>query len=78
MQIDLNKTGIPNDCKAVINLAGQNILDPKYRWTPGFKQNVYSSRINTTKWLAEAIEGASKKPDVFISVSGVGNYSYIY
>lgn len=77
-QIDLPKVGIPDNCKAVINLAGQNILDPKYRWTAGFKQNVYSSRINTTKWLAEAINAAPKKPDVFITVSGVGNVRYNY
>lgn len=56
----------------MINLAGQNILDPRYRWTAGFKQNVYASRINTTKWLADAINAASVKPDVFITVSGVG------
>ncbi|CAB3383752.1 Hypothetical predicted protein [Cloeon dipterum] len=72
--IELMKNGIPDSCKAVINLAGQNILDPKQRWTPGFKQNVYSSRINTTQWLAEAIDKASAKPEVFITVSGVGYY----
>jgi uncharacterized protein len=73
-QIDLPKVGIPQNCKAVINLAGQNILDPRHRWTAGFKQNVYSSRINTTKWLADAINAAPVKPDVFITVSGVGNF----
>ncbi|XP_059490744.1 epimerase family protein SDR39U1 [Neocloeon triangulifer] len=72
--IELQKTGIPDRCKAVINLAGQNILDPKHRWTEGFKQNVYSSRINTTQWLAEAIDRAPTKPEVFITVSGVGYY----
>lgn len=45
---DLNKEGLPEDTKIVINLAGQNILDPFKGWSSGFKQNVYSSRINTT------------------------------
>lgn len=58
----------------MINIAGQNVLDPTRKWTPGFKQNVISSRVMTTKALAEAIEKCSKPPKVFITISGAGYY----
>ncbi|XP_046396300.1 epimerase family protein SDR39U1 [Ischnura elegans] len=71
---ELASSGLPKGCSAVINLAGQNILDPTRRWTPGFKQNVWSSRVNTTKALSTAICNADCKPSVFVTVSGVGYY----
>lgn len=71
---DLDKSGLPENTTAVVNLAGQNILDPTRRWTAGFKQNVRSSRINTTYSLAQAIIRASKRPKVFVTMSGVGIY----
>jgi NAD dependent epimerase/dehydratase family enzyme len=75
LQSDVQKVGLPEGCKAVINLAGQNVLDPMYRWTAGFKQNVWASRVNTTKSLADAITASGSKPGVFVTVSGVGkNY----
>lgn len=57
-----------------MNLAGQNVLDPMQRWTPGFKQNVWNSRVNTTHTLAKAIKKATERPSVFATVSGVGEY----
>nr|CAG4651888.1 EOG090X07KR [Triops cancriformis] len=45
------------------------------RWSPGFQQNVWASRVNTTKSLAQAIIDAKKKPEVFVCMSGVGFYS---
>lgn len=71
---DLNKNGLPKSTVAVVSLAGQNVLDPLRRWTEGFKQNVWASRVNTTRYLAEAIEGSEVKPKVFVSTSGVGYY----
>lgn len=71
---DIDKLGLPEDTSAVVNLAGQNVLDPSRRWTVGFKQNVYNSRINTAKSLVRAIEAAPKKPEVFVNISGVSNY----
>ncbi|KAL3284684.1 hypothetical protein HHI36_018833 [Cryptolaemus montrouzieri] len=71
---DLSAKGLPDKIHAVINVAGQNVLDIKQRWTPGFKQNVYNSRINTNKILSNAIMNATKKPKVFITISGVGIY----
>lgn len=71
-QFDICSSGLPSGVTAVVNLAGQNVLDPKQRWTPGFKQNVWNSRINTTFTLAKAITNAKIKPDVFVTISGVG------
>lgn len=72
LQTELEKTGIPSNTAAVVSMAGQNIFDMTRRWTPGFKQNVWSSRVNTTQGLANAIKKAAEKPTVFISLSGVG------
>ncbi|XP_015915968.1 epimerase family protein SDR39U1 [Parasteatoda tepidariorum] len=71
---DVTKEGLPKSCVAVINVAGQNILDAKRRWTPGFQQNVYASRIHTTKLLAEEIQKMDVPPKVFGVISGVGFY----
>jgi uncharacterized protein (TIGR01777 family) len=57
---------------AVIHLAGASVLDG--RWTPEFKKVLRSSRIASTKLLAEAIARAEKKPRVFVSGSAVGYY----
>ncbi|KFM67311.1 hypothetical protein X975_10040, partial [Stegodyphus mimosarum] len=71
---DLASEGLPKSCVAVINVAGQNVLDPTRRWTPGFQQNVYASRVHTTRLLAEEIKKMSKPPNVFGVISGVGFY----
>jgi len=57
---------------AVINLAGMNVGDR--RWNEAFKEEIYSSRINTTKLLVDSIKLSQNKPDSFISASGVGVY----
>ncbi|XP_063703613.1 epimerase family protein SDR39U1 [Culicoides brevitarsis] len=72
--IDIEKNGLPKDTSAVVNLAGQNVLDPTKRWSPGFKQNVWSSRINTTTMLAKAVAEAEQKPEVFVNIVGVSHY----
>ncbi|EFX83469.1 hypothetical protein DAPPUDRAFT_301869 [Daphnia pulex] len=71
---DLERHGLPKNTTAVISLAGQNILDFKRRWNPGFQQTVRASRINTSHSLAMAIQRAEIKPSVFVSTSGVGYY----
>lgn len=72
---NLQAKGIPKETTAVVNLAGQNVMDISRRWTAGFKQNVFNSRINTTKLLATKInELGPKKPSVFVTISGVGIY----
>ncbi|GFY51191.1 hypothetical protein TNIN_406901 [Trichonephila inaurata madagascariensis] len=43
-------------------------------WTPGFQQNVYASRINTTQMLVNEIQKMNEPPKVFGVISGVGYY----
>lgn len=74
MLTELAESGLPANTVAVVSLAGQNVLNPTRRWTPGFKQNVWASRVNTTQSLVQAIIRAPVKPKVFISISGVGIY----
>ena len=70
---NINKlTSIINDCEIIINLAGANIIA---RWSDEYKKVLYSSRIDTTKALIEAMENCENKPKTFISTSAVGRYS---
>ncbi|XP_012229422.1 epimerase family protein SDR39U1 [Linepithema humile] len=69
---DLERYGLPENTSAVINVAGQNVLDPTQRWSPGFKQNVRNSRVKTTKALADAIQNT--KATIFATISGVAYY----
>lgn len=55
----------------VINLAGANIIN---RWTESYKKLLYSSRIDTTKKIVEAIKNVKNKPELLISTSAVGIY----
>lgn len=64
--------GIPPNTQAVINVAGENVLNPLKRWNEDFIEEVTASRVETTKLLANAIEQSSEKPKIFISMSGVG------
>ncbi|WP_069129980.1 TIGR01777 family oxidoreductase [Rhodohalobacter halophilus] len=56
----------------VINLAGENLFGQ--RWTESVKKKIYDSRISITRELVDAIRASSKKPDVFISASGINYY----
>lgn len=56
---------------ALINLAGANIIN---RWSESYKKLLYSSRIDTTKALVEAMSSCEVKPQTFISTSAVGIY----
>jgi uncharacterized protein (TIGR01777 family) len=59
---------------AVINLAGERIVDPPHRWTEEKKQLLRTSRIATTRNLATAIRLARTPPRVFLSGSAIGIY----
>lgn len=71
---ELTEKGIPNGIVAAVNVAGQNVLDPSRRWTPGFQQNVWNSRINTTAAIVQAISNSKNKPEIFVNISGVSLY----
>ncbi len=65
----IKEQGLP-ECHAVINLAGKHILDLRRRWNEAYKNEVLSSRIETTRLLVDAINNSPKPPAVFISASG--------
>lgn len=57
------------DQQVVVNLAGQSIFK---RWTDKYKQQIYDSRILTTRNLVAALPAGSQI--VFCSTSAVGYY----
>ena len=59
---------------AVINLAGAPI---QKRWSEKYKEEIYHSRIDTTRKIATSIRNAKKKPGVFISGSAIGIYNQV-
>jgi uncharacterized protein (TIGR01777 family) len=59
-------------CEAVINLAGTNINNG--RWSDSFKQEMRSSRIDTTRLVVDSINSLEKKPDILINSSASGYY----
>ena len=60
---------------AIINLAGQSIGDR--RWTAHRKQQLRSSRVNSTKLLVEAVKDCRIKPRVLLNASAVGYYGNV-
>jgi uncharacterized protein (TIGR01777 family) len=61
--------GLP-DCDAVVNLAGEHILQPGRRWTDAYRDEVIASRTDTTKQLVDAINACENAPEVFVSTAG--------
>ena len=55
---------------AVINLAGMNISDR--RWSRKVKNQIITSRVQTTSTLSAALANLPKKPDVYLSASAIG------
>ena len=63
---------IVEEAQIFINLAGANIIG---KWSDSYKELLYSSRINTTKNLVNAIkEYSGSKEKLLISTSAVGIY----
>ncbi len=61
-----------NGVDAVIHLAGANINGK--RWTESYKQEIYDSRIISTRNLVKAIEQSENRPEIFICASGINYY----
>ncbi len=57
--------------KAVINLTGSSIA---VKWTKESKLEILQSRLRSTNVIAEAIQKAKSKPEVWINASAVGYY----
>lgn len=66
---ELAKSGLPA-CDAVVNLAGQHILDIRRRWNDAYREEVIRSRVETTKQLVGALNAAPTPPEVFVSTAG--------
>jgi uncharacterized protein (TIGR01777 family) len=57
---------------AVVHLAGESVASG--RWTEARKAEILNSRSQSTRLLVEAIQSASRPPQVFLSASAVGYY----
>jgi uncharacterized protein (TIGR01777 family) len=60
------------EADAVIHLAGEPVADA--RWTPRRLELIRTSRVDTTRALADAIVHSARRPRVFVSGSAVGIY----
>lgn len=57
---------------AVINLAGVSVASG--RWTEERKRHIRSSRVDTTRYLVNALSKLNPAPRIFISASAIGYY----
>jgi uncharacterized protein (TIGR01777 family) len=55
----------------IINLAGASI---NKRWTPAYKSEIVSSRVQSTRLLFESVQKHQLKLSAFVSASAVGYY----
>jgi hypothetical protein len=62
----------PEHCDAVINLAGEPIVDA--RWTASRKNSLWNSRVLLTQQLLERIQRSEVRPRVLLSGSAIGYY----
>lgn len=64
--------GIMDEVDAVVNLSGASL--GRLPWTPGWKRQIFQSRIRATHTLTDAMRTATTPPSVFLSGSAVGFY----
>ena len=64
------------DCDAVVNLVGEGIFNR--RWSAAFKEALYRSRVESTRNVVRALQGAPRRgdgsPRVLVSASAIGIY----
>jgi uncharacterized protein (TIGR01777 family) len=60
-----------NGLGAVIHLAGESIFG---LWSNAKKERIFQSRVEGTRWIVKAIQGAPNPPKVFVCASAVGIY----
>jgi uncharacterized protein (TIGR01777 family) len=59
---------------AVVNLAGQRLVEPPQRWTEARKRELVRSRVHSTRQVVEAIRTAGTPPKALVSASAIGYY----
>jgi hypothetical protein len=57
---------------AVVNLAGEGIF--KQRWHAAFKARIWSSRVDGTRQIVEAIGRQQQRPGILVNASAIGVY----
>lgn len=60
------------DCDAVVHLAGESIAAG--RWNEAKKQRIRSSRVDSTRLLANSLASLETGPRILVSASAVGFY----
>ncbi|XP_017266366.1 epimerase family protein SDR39U1 [Kryptolebias marmoratus] len=70
---ELESRGLP-PCDSAVNLSGENVINPLRWWNESYKQDMFSSRIDTTKALSQAIAASSSPPHSWVLLSGVACY----
>lgn len=65
------ETEVLQNSHAVINLAGKRIFG---RWTEGFKDSIYKTRVKGTERLVKLFTQEAYRPNVFVSASASGFY----
>jgi uncharacterized protein (TIGR01777 family) len=59
---------------AIVNLAGASLGDR--RWSKAYKEEILSSRLDTTRAVLDLIVRLEQKPEVLISASAIGFYGH--
>jgi uncharacterized protein (TIGR01777 family) len=60
-----------NGLGAIVHLAGESIFG---LWTNAKKEHILRSRVEGTRWIVKAIQGAPDPPKVLVCASAIGIY----
>ena len=74
VEYDYQTNNLPNSINntdLLINLTGKNLVT---RWTKSNKHIIYSSRVDSTKYLVESLSRLSTPPEMLASASAIGYY----
>lgn len=63
-----------SECYAVIHLAGKNIMSGF--WTDKVKQEIYDSRVKSTKLIAKNLARMKNGPKILLNASAIGIYGH--
>ena len=58
--------------KAAVHLSGANVA--AHRWTAAYKEEIRTSRVETTIALSRLLAGLAEPPEVLVSASAIGYY----